>query len=79
MYRNEVSQLEDYREKVFELLPGVSFIDSVDREGKDVEESDLEEDEPKEVNGKSEEILSNMLNHGLSPHKVKLLLADFLL
>jgi len=55
LYRNEITQIEDYRDKIFALLPGINFVDSVDREGKDAEESDLDDEEIKEMNGKTEE------------------------
>lgn len=27
LYRNEITQIEEYREKVFNLLPGLSYLD----------------------------------------------------
>lgn len=29
LYRNEVTQIEEYRDKVFNLLPGLSYLDGM--------------------------------------------------
>jgi len=55
LYKNDVTQVEDYREKVFSLLPELNYLDSVDRNGKDADESDLDDEEIKEMNGKGED------------------------
>ncbi|CAG7722652.1 unnamed protein product [Allacma fusca] len=55
LFRNEVTEGENYREKVFALLPELTYLDSIDRNGKDAEESDLDDEEIKEMNGKGEE------------------------
>lgn len=57
LYRNDVTQAEDYRTKVFQLLPGLTYLDGTDANNKemDEDESDLDEDESGPVNGKGDE------------------------
>ncbi|OXA52674.1 acidic leucine-rich nuclear phosphoprotein 32 family member A [Folsomia candida] len=54
LYRNEVTQIEEYRDKVFNLLPGLSYLDGVDKNGKEFD-SDFEDDDLKEMNGKDDD------------------------
>jgi len=60
LYRNDITQMEDYRSKVFGLLPGLTYLDGTDVENKEADESDgdgdaLEDEElePAPVNGKA--------------------------
>jgi len=55
LYRNEVTSTENYRERVFNLLPELAYLDNADKTGKECEESDLDdEDEINDANGKDE-------------------------
>jgi len=45
LYNNEVTSSEDYRNKVFELLPQLTFLDGTDRNGKEYEESDDDDED----------------------------------
>jgi len=55
LYRNDVTQIEEYRDKVFELLPSLSYLDGADRNGKEcASSSDLDDDDAKDLNGKDE-------------------------
>jgi len=84
LYRNEVTQVEDYRDKVFALLPGLTYLDGksygmiqeydsrwfyvnssstnvclndegIDKNGGEYDESESEDDEQGEVNGKKDD------------------------
>ncbi len=48
LFNNEVTTTDDYRNKVFELLPQLAFLDGSDRTGKEYEESDDEDDDEDE-------------------------------
>ncbi|KAM7338787.1 hypothetical protein ACRRTK_002271 [Alexandromys fortis] len=49
----EVTNLNDYRESVFKLLPQLSYLDGYDREDQEAPDSDVEVDEEEET-GKGE-------------------------
>lgn len=48
LFNNEVTSVENYREKVFKLLPSLKYLDGFDQDEKEAEDSDVEDDE---VNG----------------------------
>ncbi len=43
-----VTRVNGYREKVFELLPSLTSLDGLTRQGEEVEESDSEQEEEEE-------------------------------
>ncbi|CAL8117433.1 unnamed protein product [Orchesella dallaii] len=45
LYRNDVTGETDYRDKVFEMLPQLTYLDGSDKTGKEYEESDVEDEE----------------------------------
>lgn len=45
LFNNEVTQIDDYRNKMFELLPQLTVLDGSDRDGKEYEDSDEDEDD----------------------------------
>ncbi|CAG9765137.1 unnamed protein product [Ceutorhynchus assimilis] len=51
LFNNEATSTENYREKIFKMLPNLKYLDGFDAEDHEVEESDGEE----EVNGNGEE------------------------
>lgn len=53
LYECPVTRVLGYREKVFEAVPSLKFLDKVDKEGNERPESD--EDEEDEVQGEEEE------------------------
>ena len=52
LFNNDICNLEDYRTKVFKLLPNLKYLDDTDADDNDEEESDEGEDG---VNGAEEE------------------------
>lgn len=53
LFKCEVTECEEYRQKVFKLLPNLKYLDGYDCDGKEkVDDSDDEEDEDEEENGK---------------------------
>ena len=53
LFNCEVTQLEEYREKVFELLKGLQFLDGYDRNNQEAEEDEDEDGE--EVDGEDDD------------------------
>ncbi|GJQ73090.1 hypothetical protein Trydic_g1720 [Trypoxylus dichotomus] len=51
LFNNDATGIENYREKIFKLIPSLKFLDGYDAEDKEVEDSDAEE----EVNGNDDE------------------------
>lgn len=49
LYNCEVTKSEDYRQKVFDLLPNLNSLDGYDRDEKEVADSDESEDEGSDV------------------------------
>lgn len=45
LFNNDVTSVENYREKLFNLVPGLKFLDGFDREDREAEDSDDGEDE----------------------------------
>ncbi|ODM92721.1 Acidic leucine-rich nuclear phosphoprotein 32 family member A [Orchesella cincta] len=45
LYRNDVTGEADYRDKVFDMLPQLTYLDGSDKGGKEYEESDVEDEE----------------------------------
>ncbi|XP_065337852.1 acidic leucine-rich nuclear phosphoprotein 32 family member A isoform X1 [Cloeon dipterum] len=52
LFNNEATTIDNYKEKVFNLLPSLKYLDGFDMDDHEAEESEGEEDE---VNGKKEE------------------------
>jgi len=52
LFNNEATSIENYKEKVFNLLPTLKYLDGFDMDDREAEESEAEEDE---VNGKKDE------------------------
>nr|CAD7458988.1 unnamed protein product [Timema tahoe] len=52
LFNNEATSIDNYREKVFNLIPSLKYLDGFDLEEKEAEDSEAEEDE---VNGNDSE------------------------
>ncbi|XP_063226585.1 acidic leucine-rich nuclear phosphoprotein 32 family member A [Bacillus rossius redtenbacheri] len=52
LFNNEATSIDDYREKVFNLIPSLKYLDGFDMEDKEAEDSEAEDDE---VNGNDSE------------------------
>lgn len=52
LFNNEATIIENYKEKVFEMIPSLKYLDGFDVKGQEAEDSDQDEDE---VNGNDEE------------------------
>lgn len=52
LFNNEATSIENYKEKVFNLLPSLKYLDGFDMDDHEAEESEGDEDE---VNGKKDE------------------------
>ncbi|CAB3382360.1 Hypothetical predicted protein [Cloeon dipterum] len=52
LFNNEATTIDNYKEKVFNLLPSLKYLDGFDMDDHEAEESEGEEDE---LNGKKEE------------------------
>merc|ERR1711983_291030 len=55
LFNNDICNLEDYRTKVFKLLPNLKYLDDADADGDDEDDEDEDGDEVEEVNGAEEE------------------------
>lgn len=51
LFNNDATTIENYREKIFKLIPSLKFLDGYDADDKEVDDSDAEE----EVNGNDDE------------------------
>ncbi|KAK9686481.1 hypothetical protein QE152_g37165 [Popillia japonica] len=51
LFNNDATTIDNYREKIFKLIPSLKFLDGYDADDKEVEDSDAEE----EVNGNDDE------------------------
>jgi len=55
LFNCDVTQMENYRDKLFGLIPSLKFLDGFDREDKEAEDSEADEDEDgNDVDGESE-------------------------
>ncbi|XP_023949435.2 acidic leucine-rich nuclear phosphoprotein 32 family member A isoform X2 [Bicyclus anynana] len=54
LFNNDVTTIDDYRVKVFELHPSVKYLDGYDREDREGEDSDAEEEDVEELNGNND-------------------------
>lgn len=45
LFNCEVTQVENYREKVFQLVPDLKYLDGFDREDKEAEDSEADEED----------------------------------
>lgn len=57
LFNCEVTNIENYREKVFGLIPSLKYLDGYDKEEKEAEDSDVEDEdgnEEDEVEGEEE-------------------------
>nr|CAD7398235.1 unnamed protein product [Timema cristinae] len=52
LFNNEATSIDNYREKIFNLVPSIKYLDGFDLEEKEAEDSEAEEDE---VNGNDSE------------------------
>ncbi|XP_069668927.1 acidic leucine-rich nuclear phosphoprotein 32 family member A-like isoform X1 [Periplaneta americana] len=52
LFNNEATAIDNYREKVFHLIPSLKYLDGFDMEDKEAEDSEVEDDE---VNGNESE------------------------
>lgn len=55
LFNNEATSTENYREKVFKMLPNLKYLDGFDVEEREAEESEGEGEGDEEVNGNGEE------------------------
>jgi len=55
LFNNDICNLDDYRTKVFKLLPNLKYLDDTDADDNDEEESDEDAGEEGDVNGAEEE------------------------
>ncbi|KRT85327.1 hypothetical protein AMK59_776, partial [Oryctes borbonicus] len=51
LFNNDATTIENYREKIFKLIPSLKFLDGYDADDKEADDSDAEE----EVNGNDDE------------------------
>ncbi|CAH2244268.1 jg18094 [Pararge aegeria aegeria] len=54
LFNNDVTNIEDYRVKVFALHPSIKYLDGYDPDDREGEDSDAEEDEVEELNGNND-------------------------
>lgn len=55
LFNCDVTQIENYREKLFQLIPSLKFLDGFDSEDREAEDSEIDEDDDeKEVDGDSD-------------------------
>ncbi|XP_069358228.1 acidic leucine-rich nuclear phosphoprotein 32 family member A isoform X2 [Maniola hyperantus] len=54
LFNNDVTNIDDYRAKVFALHPSVKYLDGFDREDREAEDSDAEEEDVEELNGNND-------------------------
>lgn len=45
LFNCDVTNIENYREKVFNLIPSLKFLDGFDREDKEAEDSEVDEED----------------------------------
>lgn len=45
LFNCEVTSIENYREKLFNLIPSLAFLDGFDKDDKEAEDSEQEDDE----------------------------------
>ncbi|XP_066254073.1 acidic leucine-rich nuclear phosphoprotein 32 family member A [Euwallacea similis] len=55
LFNNEATSTENYREKVFKMLPNLKYLDEFDAEEHEAEESEVDGEGEEEVNGNGEE------------------------
>ncbi|XP_053603525.1 acidic leucine-rich nuclear phosphoprotein 32 family member A isoform X1 [Plodia interpunctella] len=65
LFNNEVTGLDDYRNKVFALHPSLKYLDGFDKDDREADDSDEEEREEDEMNGNNDS--EDDLNIDLSP------------
>lgn len=61
LFYNEVTSIENYRDKVFNLIPSLKYLDGYDREDKEAEDSEVEEDE---INGNDDDESEDEVEQG---------------
>ncbi|XP_053603526.1 acidic leucine-rich nuclear phosphoprotein 32 family member A isoform X2 [Plodia interpunctella] len=54
LFNNEVTGLDDYRNKVFALHPSLKYLDGFDKDDREADDSDEEEREEDEMNGNND-------------------------
>ncbi|XP_063619410.1 acidic leucine-rich nuclear phosphoprotein 32 family member A isoform X2 [Cydia splendana] len=55
LFNNDVTNIEDYRNKVFALHPALKYLDGLDKEDREAEDSDAEEEDEMNGNNDSED------------------------
>lgn len=55
LFNNDVTNIEDYRNKVFALHPSLKYLDGYDKQDREGEDSDAEEEDVEELNGNNSE------------------------
>ncbi|KAI8424242.1 hypothetical protein MSG28_002813 [Choristoneura fumiferana] len=55
LFNNEVTSIDDYRNQVFTLHPALKYLDGLDKEDREAEDSDVEEEDEMNGNNDSEE------------------------
>jgi len=62
LFNCDVTQIENYREKLFGLIPNLKYLDGFDRDDKEAEDSEADEDEEgNDAEGDSEGRTTNEL------------------
>lgn len=54
LFNNDVTNIEDYRAKVFALHPSLKYLDGYDKDDREGEDSDAEEEDGEEMNGNND-------------------------
>lgn len=54
LFNNDVTNIEDYRTKVFALHPSLKYLDGYDKDDREGEDSDAEEEDGEEMNGNND-------------------------
>ncbi|KAL1491763.1 hypothetical protein ABEB36_012313 [Hypothenemus hampei] len=55
LFNNEITNLDNYRDKIFKMLPNLKYLDGFDADEHEAEESEGDGDGDEEVNGNGEE------------------------
>ncbi|CAH0729377.1 unnamed protein product, partial [Brenthis ino] len=55
LFNNDVTNIEDYRSKVFALHPSLKYLDGYDKQDREGEDSDTDKEDGEELNGNNSE------------------------
>ncbi|CAJ0572388.1 unnamed protein product, partial [Mesorhabditis spiculigera] len=55
LYGNPVASVADYRNQIFKLLPELKYLDGINQEGENLEESDLDDEDDEEYDSEDED------------------------